>query len=156
MENKVPEEPAQQLTISPDQLKRIAGFIKSSGMSVEESCKLADFSYDVFKEIIKTNKSLENAVEKYQLEYKEALLKVVNNAAATGDKQAVWLLEHRFKEEFSTKAKKEEKGDDFIAEALKVIRSKPAPIIDETQVAQMEKTEIAARINRLINESKEA
>lgn len=80
-----------------DEMARICLYIQD-GLSVRESCILAGYDHDEFKEAMSQYRSVRNMVEKKEIEFKYERLKRLKNDSKSANQ--VWLLENLRPTEF--------------------------------------------------------
>lgn len=84
-----------------DIFKRLAYEITVIGLQIEEACIIVGVEYEKLVLLMKQDPLIERLIKTKDLEYKRALLKTVSMKAKTDDKQAQWLLQARYPNEFN-------------------------------------------------------
>jgi hypothetical protein len=108
-------------------LKIVSHYVSEVGLPLHEACLLARIRPDKAMKLIADNPALKELLEIKALTYKASLLRTLSDRAKDGDsKQAGWLLERMYGEEFSDRAKKDSKdkpaGADNLSIAINFIR----------------------------------
>lgn len=140
-----------------NKLKKIAHYIGRVGLTVQESCLLADVKYEPFKELLQKNGFVGKLIMLKELQYKKDLLATLSNKARDGDdKLATWLLERRYPGEFSKRKPKEDDGtSNVIADALEFIREHGdnAPIVKQENKVPIDVKDADANLLKRISEA---
>jgi len=115
-------------------LKRIAYYVGRVGLSLEESCLLADIDFEKFKHYMVQEPIVNKIILMKQLMYKKDMMIVLSASARGGDdKLALTILERRYPEEFgSRKPPKDNEAGDLFNQAILLIRNKrdSLPLVD--------------------------
>lgn len=122
---KVVEKALDERTVK--KLKIVSHYISEIGLPLHEACLLARIRPEKALKLIRDNPALKELLDIKALTYKAALLRSLSDKAKDGDsKQASWLLERMYGEEFSDRAKKDTKdkpaGADNLSIAINFIR----------------------------------
>lgn len=88
-----------------DNLKRLCYYISRVGLTFEEACRIVRIDVDDMRSKIKAYPMIQELIDIKELQYKTELIRTISEKAIThrDDKLAMWLLEHRFPEEFNKK-----------------------------------------------------
>ena len=86
--------------LTPERSKIILDAI-ASGMTQRDAAKLSGVSEDTLCNWKRNNSDFSEQMERKSIEYKQSLVQIINKAAITNWKAAVWILQHRWKREFS-------------------------------------------------------
>ena len=94
-------------------IKKIAGYIGTQGMTIQDACLLADFGEKKFGDLLKEYPIIGKLIQLKELEYKRDLLTTLSRKARSGDdKLSQWLLERRFPDEYGkTDGRRKGEGD---------------------------------------------
>lgn len=98
--------------------------LKEDGLSIEEAATASRFPIPTLNDLFAAYPSTKEMVDLSILDYKKVLLASVNKEAPTNPKMAQWLLERKFREEFSSSSRStqsSQSGDAF-EEAIIFIR----------------------------------
>ena len=119
-------------------VKKISYYIGGVGLTVEESCLLADVEPEWLKKLIEISPVVERLMQIKELEYKKDLLTTLSGRAREGDdKLAQWLMERRYRDEYG--APKKVSGDaaddaGLLVEAIRYVQKTgdSQPLVGDT------------------------
>lgn len=113
---------------SPVQLKiikKIVYYTSQIGLSIEEACTLANFSFEELKNIMQKDPLVEKIITMKELEFKKDMLHTVTVRARNGDDRlALWLLERKYPSEFANQKIKpsDNQEKNFLFQAIEFIQ----------------------------------
>jgi len=105
--------------------RKLAYEITVVGMNIKEACIIAEVDYEKLVVLMQNDPLIERLIKTKDLEYKRALLKTVSSKAKTDDKQAQWLLQARYPDEFNPRKGSgggDGGGDDLLGVAIEFIQ----------------------------------